>query len=396
MTKCLSVAIGFFALFCLCVATLIQAKASAAAEKTPLHSFDMQVPVPPTPLTVADSQELVYELHVSNFSQSPVVVDDVEVLNAAEGTLIKQFSGNALAQIVELMGEPSVGTRPLMIAPGGRGVVFLDLDLDGMQVPKALEHRVTFHLAGKVPRQSTTVSGARITVRTESPVVLGPPLCGGPWIAVYNPSWKRGHRRVFYPAGNGAGAAESIPGRYAIDWIKVDRDGHVARGDNDTVSNWYGYGADVLAVADGVVAGMRADLPESATLSGANPKTDAGNYIALDIGNGRYAFYEHLKPGSLRVALGERVKRGQVIASLGFTGHSTGPHLHFHIANAKYPSGAEGLPYEFENLKVLGVYKDFDRFGKAPWTSYDHQVVRARALPAPFAAVGFGACKSPE
>lgn len=398
MTKCLSVATGFFALFCLCLATPIQAKASTAAgvEKTPPHSFDMQVPVPPTPLTIAGSQQLVYELHLSNFSRNSVVVDDVEVLNAAGGTLIKKFSGDALPRIVEPIDGPSVDMTPLTVAPDGRGVVFLNLDLNSEQVPKALEHRVTFHLAGQSPRQSTTVSGARVTVRTTSPVVLGPPLCGGPWIAVYNPTWKRGHRRVFYTEKNGVGAIARIPGRYAIDWIKVDRDGHFARGDNDKVSNWYDYGADVLAVADGVVAGLRADLPESATLSGANPKTDAGNYIALDIGNGRYALYEHLKPRSLRVELGEHLSRGQVIASLGFTGHSTGPHLHFHIANAKDPLAAEGLPYEFEKLEVLGVYKDFGRFGKAPWTRYDHSVVRARALPAPFAAVDFGACKSPE
>lgn len=69
------------------------------------------------------------------------------------------------------------------------------------------------------------------------------------------------------------------------------------------MSNWHGHGADVLAVADGLVAAARDDVPESATLSD-HPRhslEDAtGNYIALDLGDGRYAFYEHLEPGSIR------------------------------------------------------------------------------------------------
>src|SRR3546814_3208759 len=94
-------------------------------------------------------------------------------------------------------------------------------------------------------------------------------------------------------------------------------------------------------------------MVESATIS-AHPENalgDAtGNYVALDLGDGRHAFYEHLKPGSIRVVPGQRVRRGEVIAELGFTGDSTGPHLHFHVADAPSPLGAEGLPFEIDRL----------------------------------------------
>ncbi len=37
-----------------------------------------------------------------------------------------------------------------------------------------------------------------------------------------------------------------------------------------------------------------------------------GNYVVVDIGGGKFAFYAHLQPGSLTVSVGDRVRRGQV------------------------------------------------------------------------------------
>jgi murein DD-endopeptidase MepM/ murein hydrolase activator NlpD len=81
------------------------------------------------------------------------------------------------------------------------------------------------------------------------------------------------------------------------------------------------------------------------------------------LGGGRYAFYEHLKHGSVTVKRGDRVKRGQVIGLLGNSGSSSsGPHLHFHVADAAAALGAEGLPYVFQNFEVLGAYEGVETF----------------------------------
>ena len=74
-------------------------------------------------------------------------------------------------------------------------------------------------------------------------------------------------------------------------------------------------------------------------------ETVGGNHIVLDLGGGRYAFYAHLQPGSLKVKVGDRVTRGQVIGLVGNSGNSTEPHLHFHISDGVSPLGSEGLPY---------------------------------------------------
>ena len=93
----------------------------------------------------------------------------------------------------------------------------------------------------------------------------------------------------------------------------------------------------------------------------------AGNYVSLDLGNGRFAVYEHLKPRSIRVRVGDRVRRGDIIGQLGFTGDSTGPHLHLHVGDAALPIAAEGRPFVFEHFDVFGRYDDIASMGKARW-----------------------------
>jgi murein DD-endopeptidase MepM/ murein hydrolase activator NlpD len=75
----------------------------------------------------------------------------------------------------------------------------------------------------------------------------------------------------------------------------------------------------------------------------------------VDIGGGNFAFFAHLKPGSLRVKLGDHVKRGQIIAQLGNTGQSDAPHLHFHVMDGTSPLDANGLPFVFTRFAVRGT-----------------------------------------
>ncbi|MGH2583434.1 MAG: M23 family metallopeptidase, partial [Dehalococcoidia bacterium] len=80
-----------------------------------------------------------------------------------------------------------------------------------------------------------------------------------------------------------------------------------------------------------------------------------GNHVVVDIGGGRFAFYAHLQPGSLRVQVGEGVTRGQVIGLLGNTGNSDAPHLHFHVMDGPEPLASNGLPYVFRSFESEGT-----------------------------------------
>jgi murein DD-endopeptidase MepM/ murein hydrolase activator NlpD len=304
------------------------------------ESLDIAVPVPPGPVTIEGREWLIHELHLTNFSHEPLRLTRIEVL--ADSGPLRTFEGDDLAQRVAIAAISRVDAQP--VRPGERAIVYLEVAANAG--PRSLRHRVQY-IAGE-NREIFDVTGGEVAIRAKADLALGPPLRGGPWAAVYAWEWPRGHRRVFYTLDGRA----RLPGRFAIDWVKKDEQARSARRDADIVKNSYGYGADVLAVANARVVAVRDGIAESGSVS-ANPShaldEKAGNYVALDLGDGRFAIYEHLKPGSIRVARGDRVRRGHVIASLGFTGDSTEPHLHFHVADSPEPLSGEGLPFELES-----------------------------------------------
>jgi murein DD-endopeptidase len=342
--------------------------------------LDLRVPAPPQPVTVAGTTQLVYELHLSSFARRTITLTRIEVLEGGSRAVMLDLSGEALKGRI----------THTVIAPAVRAVLYLEVPATADEPPAVLLHRVGYETGDAGARESVVGEGGRVAVRDGPAPVLGPPLRGGPWTAVYDPSWERGHRRVFYVVDGRA----RIPARFAIDWFRVDGNGRTNRGDADRVSDYLGYGAEVLAVADGLVAATRTDATEPERLSAYRPppaREASGNYVALALGNGLFAFYEHLKPGSIRVAPGERVRRGQVIGALGFTGQGTGPHLHFHVADGNSLLGAEGVPFVLERFELLGRYESLDGFGREPWLTAEPGVPRKRRAerPGPNSVVAF-------
>jgi murein DD-endopeptidase MepM/ murein hydrolase activator NlpD len=137
--------------------------------------------------------------------------------------------------------------------------------------------------------------------------------------------------------------------------VRINADGKSFTGDAKDNKSYRAYGSDALAVADGTVTEVKDGIPEN--VPGINSRavpitleTVGGNHVILDIGHGRYAFYAHLQPGSLKVKLGDHVKRGQVLGLVGNSGNSTEPHLHFHLSDANSPLGSEGIPYTLESF----------------------------------------------
>ncbi len=78
-------------------------------------------------------------------------------------------------------------------------------------------------------------------------------------------------------------------------------------------------GRPVIASADGVVEKI------------SRSSTGYGHCVLIDHGNGIKTRYAHCKAGSICVNVGQSVVQGQMIAKIGSTGNSTGPHLHFEI-----------------------------------------------------------------
>ena len=83
---------------------------------------------------------------------------------------------------------------------------------------------------------------------------------------------------------------------------------------------------------------------------GAAGTASYGNYIKLDHGDGYETLYAHL--ASVKVKKGQRVRRGEVIGTMGNTGNSYGTHLHFEVR--KDGSRIDPTPYLDADLPLTG------------------------------------------
>jgi hypothetical protein len=73
-----------------------------------------------------------------------------------------------------------------------------------------------------------------------------------------------------------------------------------------------------------------------------------GNHIVLELDDGTFAVYAHLRRGSGRVSPGDRVASGEKIAECGNSGNTTQPHLHFQLQDRASTLVAAGVPVEFD------------------------------------------------
>lgn len=333
------------------------------------EGVDMQAPFAPAVSIVGGERQLTYELYLTAYARHSLPIYGLTVLDGASRKVIHRLDRDDLATAIGHQGKLAPESD---LGPGQRTVVYLTIPLRGKQTPSSLIHRLDFAPGQDRRPLGVELLGGYTTVVQDVPPVLGPPLRGGPWVAMYSPNLERGHRRVIYaPDGR-----SHIPGRHAIDWMRP--------------ADWpkQGEGEDALAVADAVVVGILDGMEDTQGDPAKIPLAyGTGNFVCLDLGNGRFAFYEHLLPG-ITLDVGDRVHRGQVIAKLGMTGHATVPHLHFHIADSINPLAAEGLPYALSGSQVLGRYAtDDDFFSGRPWVTSGS--ISEAGLPPPRSVVSF-------
>jgi hypothetical protein len=185
----------------------------------------------------------------------------------------------------------------------------------------------------------------QISIPRSDAVVLEAPLAGE-WFVLNG-----GHSALL----NGHSPNESN----AVDFQRLGTNGRTHIGGADApLTDYPGFGLPVLAPADGRIVEVTdgyADTPPGT--NGDHP-----NNLVLDIGSRRYVVMGHLKQGSIRVQVGDVVRQGQPLATVGNTGHTNEPHLHLQVQDS--PSGGEDAdrtyPMVFRNV-------DITRGGAWPW-----------------------------
>jgi hypothetical protein len=328
----------------------------AAGARSEPQDAAISVSVPGPPLSVPGSDGLrhvEYDLVVTNGAATPAALTVVEVLTL-DGDLLLRLDGPALVAAT----QPLEGMSPTAEIPGSTAVaVVVDLGLAADQPVARLTHRIGYELRGASvdPGTSHEVSGPALALDPRSPVMIIAPLSGPGWLTANSCCDAfTTHRAGRTPTGGDRFVKSET---FAVDWIQLHGD-QPFTGDGSSPGQWFGHAAEVVAAADGTVVAARdglAEQPPNSLPAGIDPTQSAGNHVIVQIRPDTWALYAHLQPGSIAVAVGDKLVAGQPLGRLGNSGNSLAPHLHFGLLDGPDPGNANSVPFVLDHYAVSGA-----------------------------------------
>jgi hypothetical protein len=299
-----------------------------------------------------------YDLMMINAFGGPITISSVEVVGP-NGAVLGRIDGATLAAATQgVLLQTPVNSIP----PSGAASVEIDLALKPGQVPQHLSHRIAYATPDAPPHLralvgSDVVQGPELAVSQFRAIAILPPLKGAGWAAFNGCCTPNAHRNVRVSAGTRIGTAET----FAIDFLRVDGDRFYS-GDGKSDDQYSYFGAPVYAVAAGVVVathdGMAETVPFGEPTTVERPADFGGNYVMIRQEQGIYAFYAHLKTGSVAVKPGQQIAAGTVLGGVGNSGNSTNPHLHFGLLDRPDFMTGISLPFVFGRYALTGHITD--------------------------------------
>jgi hypothetical protein len=269
--------------------------------------------------------------------------------NRKSNSPIVSFDSLELKSMVKILGTDN-SKDGLTIEAGKSAVLYIAAKTNkGVVFPDSIIHRII--------TAADSLDGAAVSTHTTKIKTLKAPVKGSDWIAADGPGngIDNHHRR-----GNIILGGRAINSRrFAIDWKKV-KDSLSFSGDPANVQSYFCYGEKIFAVADGTVVTATDGLPDNIPGHGkafhpAVPLTFEklpGNTIVIDLGDGQYAHYMHMKSGSLKVKKGDHVTKGQLLGNIGNSGDAREPHLHFEVTTSAQLLLGEGIPYVIDSYRL--------------------------------------------
>jgi murein DD-endopeptidase MepM/ murein hydrolase activator NlpD len=141
--------------------------------------------------------------------------------------------------------------------------------------------------------------------------------------------------------------------RFAYDFVVI-QEGRSHAGNGKRNQDYHCFGLRIVAPGDGVVVSIANDVADNEP-GVMNPRQALGNHVILDHGNGEFSFLAHFQKGSVRVAVGDEVVRGDLLGLAGNSGNTSEPHLHYHLQTTPVFNRGEGLPSQFLGYRADGV-----------------------------------------
>ena len=140
--------------------------------------------------------------------------------------------------------------------------------------------------------------------------------------------------------------------QFAFDFLGVDETGKTRKGNDNTNEDHFAFGREIIAPADGVVTdvinGVRDNVPGSM-----NPYSAGGNAVLIQHRENEVSVLAHLKLNSIKVKVGDKVTRGQVLGLCGNSGNSSEPHLHYHLQNTPIIQDGTGIKCLFQKVTII-------------------------------------------
>jgi hypothetical protein len=337
-------------------------KPPAAPENEPLY-MRVVATLYPSQAQIFDGagrEHSAYELCVTNFGMTTLKITRLDVWgkDGDEVRVNLSATGKQLAAMfVPATGGDATKPNDPVLKPGETGIFFIFADwISDQSDPDTFYTAITIEQHGE-RSGSGTIHAAALQINQDNPIVIRAPLRGVNWLAVNGPSNTSAHRRAMLPV-NGQ---PHIGQRYAIDWIQLGADGKSFTGDEHKNSSYHAWDQEIHAVATGKIVEVKDGIPENVPNSGKlavriTYDTLAGNHVIQDLGDGHFAAYAHLRPGTLKLKVGDTVHAGDVLGHLGNTGNSSEPHLHFQVCDAPSFPASEGLPFAIDKF-TLDDYK---------------------------------------
>ena len=304
----------------------------------------MAIPFPVQVYNGNNITSIVYELHLIDSLTRPVEFISFNI-SANNKTLLQD-------SICEILPKKTDTNRYIKY-------IWINVD----KVPKLLTHKITYKIEGNLYSFIKDIE-----VNEGSVISIGLPVRKGIWYMEGPNNYD--HRNFTTPTKSHYDSTQNAyklgycNQRFAIDFDKVGENGLLFKNKGARNSDYYCYQEDIIAVADGIVVGVKdsiPDMPHPPEIEEfIKPSDGTGNLVLLDIGNGIIANYAHCVPYSIRVHVGDTLKKGDFIAKIGNSGNSAGPHLHFHLSKPDFTKvdrtdytgmfiAAEGVSYVFDD-----------------------------------------------
>ncbi len=292
---------------------------------------------------------------------------DLLITNQASREIKVRKVSAAVLQGAEVIEQRQVAAQGAeLLAPGktisasSEGMLYNPLVFNSLKPGVRIRYEVEFEGEG-VPAVSVTVAPQPCFNKTRLVLPVTGRVAVGDGFDLYSH-----HRRREYldPAWKSIGVFDH-PDRFGLDLMLVDAEGRQFKGSGKRNEDFFAWGQPLRAPADGIVVSVDNAQRDNTIIGKENlwtpgdvekePMQGFGNHVLIDHGQGEFSLLAHARAGSVNVRKGDRVRAGQVVAQVGNSGSSLGPHLHYELRTGWGLKGITGIPAYFHDVTVVGT-----------------------------------------